>query len=318
MKPFRDRNPTAVGLVGLTVILVALVGAFRADRLPIIGSGDVYAAEFAEAGALTAGDEVRIAGVTVGKVRSIELQGTKVRVEFVLHQDSDLGSVPGAEIRIRTLLGDAFLALLPSESGTFAEGSTIPLTRTTAPYDVVQAFSDLSVTTDAIDTEQLATALETIGEVTGASTEEFGAAISSLSTLSANLAGRDAEINDLLTSLVEVSAVLDSRSETIETLLIDSSTLTAAITARRDAIHQLLVATQDVSTGLTALVGETEADLQPALIQLESITDSLARNVATLDEILRIGPTFVTLFTQVLGTGPWFDGLFGIGLDVPQ
>ncbi len=318
MKPFRERNHTIIGLLGFALIAALLVGAFRADRLPIIGGGDIYSADFTEVGSLRGGDEVRVAGVTVGKVDDVELRDDTVRVTFRITGGDGFGDETGAAVRIRTLLGATFLALTPDGEGQMAEGSTIPISRTVPPYDVVEAFSDLSETTDALDVDQLATALETLGEVSATSPVEFQAAITGLSDVSANLAARDQQINGLLTGLESVAGTLASRNAQLETLFTDSSTLFAAITARRDAIHTLLVSTQTISNELVSLVDETEADLGPALTQLQAVTDVLARNQATLDEILRIGPTFLRVFSQALGTGPWFDNLLGLGTGLTE
>ena len=73
--PFRERNPVTIGAVGIALIILLLLAAFRADDLPLIGGGDAYYAEFSESGGLQVNDEVRIAGVRVGKVDSIELDG---------------------------------------------------------------------------------------------------------------------------------------------------------------------------------------------------------------------------------------------------
>ncbi|MEG9226916.1 MCE family protein [Aeromicrobium sp. Sec7.5] len=313
MKPFHERNHTITGLVGFTVIALMLFGAFRADRLPIIGGGDVYTAEFSEIGGLRSGDEVRVAGVTVGKVDSIELDGDKVLVGFRITGGEGFGPQTSAAIRIRTLLGASYLALTPAGEGDMKENATIPLSRTQAPYDVVQAFSDLAETTGAIDTDQLATALTTVSEVAAGSTVEFGEAIVGLSDLSANLAARNQQINDLLVGLDTVSGTLASRNAEIDTLFTDASTLFDAVVQRRDAIHTLLVSTQQISTELTALVDSTRADLKPALEQLQSVTDTLVSNEASLDELLRVSPAFFGLFSEALGTGPWFDVLLGIG-----
>jgi phospholipid/cholesterol/gamma-HCH transport system substrate-binding protein len=311
VKPFRERNPTVIGVVGLATIGLMLVSAFRADRLPIIGSGDVYHAEFAEIGALKAGNEVRVAGVSVGKVQRIELDGNKVDVTFKITGDAELGSRTGAEIRLRTLLGAEFLALTPKGRGQLREGSTIPLERTIAPYDVVEAFSDLSRTTDQLDIPQLSEALNTLGDISEQTPAEFRGAIKGVSDLSRNLAARDEQINTLLVSIKKVSGVLNSRNDQLVTLFKDADTLFQAISARRDSIHRLLVSTQTISAQLRGLVKDTRSDLLPALRQLDTVTDMLRKNEASIDEALRLFPAFTRVYSNATGTGPWLDGYIG-------
>jgi phospholipid/cholesterol/gamma-HCH transport system substrate-binding protein len=311
MKPFRERNPVIIGIIGIAVIAVMMLGAFRADRLPIIGSGDTYHADFAEIGALKTGNEVRVAGVSVGKVEGIELKGNRVRVTFKIDKGTKFGTETGADIRVRTLLGAEFLALTPEGPGQLPRGSIIPIDRTIAPYDVVQAFSELSKTTDEIDIPELSKALDILAEVSASTPEEFRGAIKGVSELSRNLAARDDQINALLVNLKKVSGVLNSRNDELVTLFKDSDVLFRAISERRDSIHQLLVSTQSISTQLRGLVKDTRADLKPALDQLDVVTTMLRKNEASLDEALGDYPTFTRVFANALGTGPWFDTYLG-------
>lgn len=311
MKPFRERNPVIIGVIGIAALALLMLGAFRADRLPIIGGGDTYHAEFAEIGGLKSGDEVRVAGVSVGKVNDIELAGNKVKVTFTIDKGTEFGTETGADIRVRTLLGAEFLALTPKGDGQLRTGATIPLARTVAPYDVVEAFSDLSRTTDQIKIPELASALDTLAEISDQTPVEFRGAIQGVSDLSRNLAARDAEINTLLVSLKKVSGVLNSRNDELVTLFKDSDTLFTAISDRRDSIHRLLVSTQSISKQLRGLVKDTRADLKPALDQLDTVTSMLRKNEASLDEALRVYPAFTRVFANVLGTGPWFDTYLG-------
>ena len=313
MKPFRERNPVVIGLVGFAVILLLMLGAFRADKLPIIGAGDVYHADFAEIGSLKKGNEVRIAGVPVGKVQGVTLDGDKVDVKFKLDKGVKLGRDTGASVGIRTLLGATYLAVEPSGSGTLKKGSTIPLSRTTPPYDVVDAFSDLSVTTDALDVDQISRALNTVSDVAAKTPREFKGAIKGVSDLSRNLANRDEQINTLLQNLKKVTGVLNARNDQLEALFKDSAVLFQAVSSRRDAIHRLLVSTEQISTELSTLVKETRADLKPALVQLDAVTTMLRRNEASLDESLRVLPGFFRVFSNALGVGPWFETYVKIG-----
>ena len=73
--PFRERNPVIIGAVSLAVIAAFILAAFKAEGLPLIGGGDTYYAAFSEAGGLKANDEVRVAGVRVGKVAGRRARG---------------------------------------------------------------------------------------------------------------------------------------------------------------------------------------------------------------------------------------------------
>lgn len=313
MKPFRERNPVIIGFVGIAVIALLMLAAFRADSLPIIGAGDTYHAQFAEIGALKEGNEVRVAGVPVGKVKKIELDGNKVKVTFKINKGTPLGPKTSAFIGIRTLLGAEYLALRPSGAGEMSRGATIPLDRTTPPYDVVEAFSQLSTTTDQLDVGEISKALTTLSDIAARTPEEFRGAIQGVSDLSANLAARDQQINTLLLNLKKVTGVLNSRDDQLEKLFKDATVLFDAVSARRDAIHQLLVSTTTISTQLRGLVGDVKADLKPALDQLDDVTAMLRRNKDALDESLRVLPTFLRVFANALGTGPWFDTYVKVG-----
>ncbi len=313
MKPFRERNPVIIGFAGFIIIALLMLAAFRADRLPIIGAGDTYRADFAEIGSLKEGNEVRVAGVPVGKVNGIELDGNKVKVTFKIDKGTQLGKETSASVGIRTLLGAQYLSLQPAGGGELDKGATIPLSRTTPPYDVVEAFSDLSVTTQKLDKDELGKALNTLADVAAQTPAEFRGAIKGVSDLSVNLAARDSQINTLLKRLKNVTGVLNSRDDELETLFRDASTLFRAISDRRDTIHTLLVSTQRVSGELRALVKDVRSDLKPALDQLEDVTGMLRRNVNSLDEALRVLPGFLNVFSNALGNGPWFDTYLKVG-----
>ncbi|HET7688922.1 MAG TPA: MCE family protein [Nocardioidaceae bacterium] len=305
--PFRERNPVVVGAVSLAVIAALMLGAFRADSLPIIGGGDTYYAAFSEAGGLAPNNEVRIAGVRVGKVKSVELDGDQVLVKFQLDQDAEFGTETGAAIKIKTLLGAVYLALEPKGEGQLEEGTTIPIERTAAPYDVVKAFEGLAETTDRIDTDQLAQALDVLAIETKFAPEDFRSALQGVSRLSENIAARDAELGSLLGNLRKVSGVLGDRNEDIIGLMRDGDRLFSALVERRQAIHDLLVSTSKLSAELTGLVRQSRADLKPALDNLYGVVQLLEANQANLDNSLRLMAPFYRVFANTLGSGPWFD-----------
>jgi phospholipid/cholesterol/gamma-HCH transport system substrate-binding protein len=305
--PFRERNPVPIGAISIAAILVLLIMAFKAGDLPIIGGGDTYKAAFAESGGLKVNDEVRIAGVRVGKVTGVELADGKVIATFKVDTPSKFGTETGAAIKVKTLLGAMFISLEPKGSGQLEEDSTIPVSRTKSPYNVVQAFSGLADRAEKIDTERLADSIDTLAELTKDTPAAFQSTLRGLSRLSETVASRNDQIGELLGNLDTVSGTLAKRDEDIIALMKDSDVLMRALVARREAVHQLLVSTSRLSTELTLLVQQTRADLKPALSNLQGVVNLLLKNQSNLDESLRLMAPFYRVFANTLGSGPWFD-----------
>ena len=305
--PFRERNPVIIGAVSLAVIAAFILAAFRAQDLPLIGGGDTYYAAFSESGGLKANDEVRIAGVRVGKVEDVALEGDHVKVTFRVDGAAAFGDQTHAAIKVKTLLGAMFLSLEPAGSGQLSKGSEIPVERTSSPYDVVDAFSGLAQTSEQIDTDQLARSLTTLADLTRNTPEEFRSALNGVSALSSNIASRNGQINSLLKNLKRVSGVLNARDQDIVGLMKDSDVLFRSLVARRQAVHNLLVSTSTLSKELTLLVKQSRADLKPALTHLENVVGVLNKNEDNLDNSLRLMAPFYRVFANTLGNGPWFD-----------
>jgi phospholipid/cholesterol/gamma-HCH transport system substrate-binding protein len=308
MKPFRERNPVIVGAVALAIIAAILLTASQAARLPFVGGGPTYAAEFTEVGGLKKGDDVRLAGVRVGEVADLELRGDKVRVIFRMKSERDrLGRETGASVRIKSLLGTMYVSLEPAGSGTLEAGAVIPASRTKAPYDIVQAFSGLTETTQKIDNDQLAHALDTVNDVAAKTPEEFRRAVTSVTALSNSLASRDREIKTLLENIDGISTVLADRNNEFAKLFEDGAVLFDALTARRDAIHAVLLGVTSMSREIDALVTDTRADLKPALDRLSGVVTVLRRNESNIESAIDQLPAYYEMVANNTSNGPWLD-----------
>ncbi|MEU0389827.1 MCE family protein [Streptomyces chartreusis] len=305
--PFRERNPVVIGAVGLTVLALLTVAAFNADRLPVIGDGETYSAAFAEAGGLKPGDEVRIAGVKVGKVEEVGLDGDHVKVTFKIKGEPGFGTETGASIRVKTILGAKYLALHPEGPGQLEPGVEIPLKRTVPAYDVVQAFSDLTTTTEQVDTDRLAKALDTISTTFEDSPEEVRASIKGLSKISRTVASRDKALRELLDHANGVTGVLADRSGDFTALVEDGDKLFKEISKRRAAIHKLLKTSAALGIQLSGLVQDNDKEIGPALKGLNTVVKMLERNQSSLDRSIKLLAPYVRVFTNTLGNGRWFD-----------
>jgi phospholipid/cholesterol/gamma-HCH transport system substrate-binding protein len=308
-KPLRERNPAAVGAVGLLVLALVGLAAYNADALPVIGGGTTYSANFTEAAGLRPGNEVRVAGVKVGKVTGVSLDGADaytVKVTFKVRH-TWIGDASTAAIGIKTLLGEKYLAVDPLGSRKQDPGTRIPTSRTTSPYDVTQAFDGLGQTLGSIDTRQLATSFQTIADTFRNTPDSVHSAATGLSALSRTVSSRDAQLARLLTGSKQLTQTLSDQNGHFQTLVSDGDLLLGEIQKRRDAIHALLTGAQDLGIQLSGLVADNTRQLGPTLDALDRVTGVLVANQASLDQVLALAGPYYRLVGNTLGNGRWFD-----------
>ncbi len=306
MKPLSERNPIIVAIVGLVLLALVALVTFNSANLPIIGGGTGYTAYFAEAAGLQAGNEVRIAGVIVGQVTGVSLAGDKVAVSFKV-KNAWVGNQTTAAIKIKTLLGDKFLALDSTGTQPQNPGQPIPLSRTTSPYDVTQAFQGFGQEVSQINTVQLAKSLETLAAAFSTTPPYVRSALSGLASVSRAVASRDAQVTRLLASAKNVTGTLASESATFAKLLGDGNLFLAELQQRQAAIHSLLTGTQALATQLSGLVNDNQAQLTPTLRALDQVTSLLEQNQANLTKALALAGPYYRLLGNALGNGRWFD-----------
>ncbi|MEV0701469.1 MCE family protein [Saccharopolyspora sp. NPDC050389] len=305
MTAFSQRDPLKIGIAGLLALVLMFLLALNFERLPFIG-GTTYTAQFTEAAGLRPDSEVRIAGVKVGTVSDVEIEDDHVLVSFRVG-DAWLGDHTTAAIRIKTLLGQKYLALDPQGGKELSPSEPIPLQRTVSPYDVIEAFSDLSTTVDKIDTGQLAASFRTLSDTFKGTPDEVSGALDGLSRLSQTISSRDEQLEQLLNNTSQVSKTIADRNADFEKLLADGNLLLQEIRARRDSISGLLAGTRELSQQLSGLVDDNNAQIGPALQQLDRVTKMLQRNQDDLNRSLEMFAPFTRYFSNVLGNGRWFD-----------
>ncbi|NHA00071.1 MCE family protein [Nocardioides sp. W3-2-3] len=93
------------GVVLLALVLLAL----NLTRLPLISHHQGYSAYLANASGLSGGETVQVRGVRVGKITAVVLVDDKVRIDFEVDDDVDLGEDTAARVKVLNPLGSQFL-----------------------------------------------------------------------------------------------------------------------------------------------------------------------------------------------------------------
>jgi phospholipid/cholesterol/gamma-HCH transport system substrate-binding protein len=301
-----DAQILRLGAITLVVMLVVMAATFNLGKFPGFG-GDSYQAYFADATGLHKGNMVQVGGIRAGRVQDVQLEDGKVLVTFEVDHGVDFGKDSSASVEVLNLLGEKYLDLEPAGAGQLDEDTPIPVERTSTSYDIVGVFSDLTETTEQIDTHQLDQALDVVSDTMNQSAPEIQASFEGIARLSQSVASRDEQIQHLLQSSRDVSALLADRSTDLVDLMQNSSLVFEEVERRKEAIHRLLVNARTLADELRGVATDNQAQLRPALQEVEDLLDLLNSKDKELKATLNALGPYASILSNIIGTGPWFD-----------
>jgi phospholipid/cholesterol/gamma-HCH transport system substrate-binding protein len=304
IKPLGRRSPVLIGVMGTAIVTCVVIAAFEYNKLPFVKNTNDYSAYFSEAGGIKPGSTVRVSGMGVGRVSDIRLEGTKVRVGFTVRNSIELGERTEAAIKTETILGAKMLELTSRGDGKLT--GTIPLERTTSPYDLPDALGDLTTTISGLDTAQLSSALTTLANTFKETPPNLKPALQGVSRFSDTLNNRDAQLRSLLANANKVSGVLGRRSQQIASLVTDSNALLAALLDERDSIDALMNNLTAVSHQISGFVDDNRTQLKPALDKLNGVLEVLDNRKEDIQRTLPKFKRYAVSFGECLGSGPFF------------
>jgi phospholipid/cholesterol/gamma-HCH transport system substrate-binding protein len=304
IKPLAERNRLAVGVVGILVVVLGVIAAFSYDKIPFIKGTSDYSAYFSEAGGIKPGSDVRVSGLSVGRVSSVQLKGTKVLVDFTVRDGVELGDRTEAAIKTETVLGSKMLEITPRGDGQLT--GTIPLERTKSPYDLPTALGDLTTTISALDTNQLSSALTTLADTFKDTPPDLKIALEGVARFSDTLNHRDEQLRNLLGNATKVTAVLAKRSDQIASLVVNTNALLSEILAQRNSVDALFNNITAVSRQISGLVADNRTQLKPAVDKLNGVLGILDNRKQELQRVFYLLRRYAMSFGEVLGSGPFF------------
>lgn len=286
MNKYRGAGLIRAGFIGAVLVMLVIAVGLNPDQLIQRATTVRYQALFSDAGGLAQGNDVTVSGMKVGSVTGMALQHGDVLVTFTVNGNVGLGSASTAHIRTGSLLGQRVLTVESAGSGTMHPMTVIPATRTSSPYSLSEAVSDLATDIQGTNTESLNQSLDTLSATLNEVAPQLGPTFDSLTRLSQTLNGRNQTLGELLKGAADVTGILSQRSDQLNTLILNANDLLSMLVSRRQAIVQLLASTSAVAKQLSGLVHDNEAKLAPSLQKLNSVTAMLEKNRDNLTKAL--------------------------------
>ncbi|MGV7903812.1 MlaD family protein, partial [Mycobacterium kansasii] len=152
-------------MVFTLVICGALYVVARTMVAPVGGKQDTYTAVFNDASGLYAGSSVRLAGVAVGKVESVAVDGTLASVRFTVQKDHAPDDNSEFAVRYQNLVGQRYLEVIRKEGahGRQKPGQLITTARTVSAFDISELFSSVAPLIGDLDPAELNKFAENVG-----------------------------------------------------------------------------------------------------------------------------------------------------------
>lgn len=290
------------------ILLVVVIGVGQSfASVPMLFATPTYYAQFSDTGGLNPGDKVRIAGVDVGQVRSTRIEGDKVVIGYSLG-GTEIGAQSRAAIRTDTILGRRNLEIEPRGTTPLRANDVLPLGQTSTPYQIYDAFFDVTKASSGWDTQTVKRSLNVLSETIDQTSPHLSAALDGVARFSDTIGKRDDQVRKLLANANKVAGVLGNRSEQINRLLVNAQTLLAAINERSAAVNALLERVSAFSEQVKGFIDDNP-NLNRVLEQLRTISDTLVERKFDLADTLSVLGKFTAALGEAVASGPYFKVL---------
>jgi phospholipid/cholesterol/gamma-HCH transport system substrate-binding protein len=298
-------------LLGVLVGSLLLSGChFDVYSLPLPGGTDVgdnpitVKVEFQDVLDLVPKSTVKVNDVSVGQVKSINLDGYHAEVTLLLRNDTDLPDNAVAEIRQTSLLGEKFVSLAAPETGAsegkLGNGDVIPIERTGRNPEVEEVLGALSLLLNGGGVAQLKTIAQELNKVMTGREGSIRSVLDQINTFTGTLDTNKAAIVDALQALNRLALSAHQQEGNIDEALQQlPSALTAIDGQREDLVRMLQSLDQLSNVGVRVIKASKEATI-----------DSLQQLQPVLNQLAASGDNFVKAFNVFL-TYPFVDEVVG-------
>ena len=291
----------------VTGLLVAIMGNLG------FGGGEEYKAVFSNASMLEEGDDVRIAGVSVGDVQSVEhYQRNSAIVTFQVKDEIDLTTASRAEIRFLNLVGDRYMAL---EQGADADAQalepdgTIPVEQTSPALDLTVLFNGFQPLFQALRPDQVNELSLNLVQVLQGEGGTVASLMEKTASLTNSLADRDQLIGEVINNLTQTLDTVDARREQLNQLITELKGWMTDLARDRSTIGASLDNISELTVVVADLIRRSRPVVKDDIVQLRRLANLLnqPQNRAVVEQTLDRLPESMTDQTRTGTYGSWYS-----------
>lgn len=255
-----------------------------------------YTAQFKDVAGLRVGDDVRVAGVRVGRVADIEPTTDGADVEIDVDRQQPLTTRTKVVMRYANLIGQRYLSMVQDQPGGTAlkAGDKITVERTSAGFDLTELLNGFRPLFEALkpeDVNKLSTSLVKVLQGEGGTVEGL---LAQTAQLTNTIADRDKVIDDVLVNLTPVLENLAGQGTELRSTIVELKALMQGLAADRKAIGASI-------TGVSQLINDTN----------DLLAEARQPSVRAVNRFRRTMEEFVGSKSEFVGALRAFDDAVG-------
>lgn len=311
----RKPIPASAVKVGVfTVVTVAIIGLIGT----VIGNisfapAHSYSALFSDAAELNPGDEVRLSGVVVGTVRSLELApvgGRRLaKVTFDVNDPVPMYRTARLQLRYANLVGRRYLAITenPGSGATMPAGGTFGVEQTRPALNLTALFNGFQPLFTALNPDQVNQLSFQIVQTLQGEGGTLRALLANTAALTTTLANKDAVIGQVIGNLTAVLTTVDQRDTALTSLIDQFRQLMQGLADHKDEIDTSLPSLAALLGSTNDLLTSVRPPLRADIHGLDGLAGQLSASNGALDQVLRETPGRLNAYSRVGGYGSWFN-----------
>jgi phospholipid/cholesterol/gamma-HCH transport system substrate-binding protein len=301
--------------LGVFTVVSILVTGLLAAIMGNVGFGESkeYQAVFSNASSLEEGDDVRVAGVSVGEVKKVEhYERAHALVTFRVESDVPMTTASRAEIRFLNLVGDRYLAL---EQGSDAnaeplkDGGRLPIEQTSPALDLTTLFNGFKPLFQALQPDQVNELTMNIVQVLQGEGGTIQGLLQHTASLTNTLADRDQLIGEVVDNLGQTLETVDSRSQQLSQLIVEFKGWMGDLARDRNVIGNSLTNISNLTVEVAELLHEGRPLLKDDIAKVRRLAGMLNQpeNREQVIEIFNRLPESMTDQTRTGTYGSWYQ-----------
>jgi len=305
------------------VIAAALALGVLANTMTnqVSGGTTTYTADFTNASGLRPGDDVRAAGVKVGRVEGVRLHRGLARVTFDLAKTQPIYADTQLSVRYQNLLGQRYLAMLPGDRSNqrLETSGHVPVERTDPGFDLtalLNGFEPLFAALEPEQVNQLSTSIVAVMQGQGGTIESL---LTETAELTNHLADKDAVIGDVLDNLVPVLTDLSDRDEQLDQTVGDLRAMMRTLAEERTSIGESIDGVSALSEATADLVAEARPAVKHDVRSLREFGRISVAELNRINGLFETLPGATAAFARPMSHGTWLNmHICNMGVDIGQ